>query len=73
MGEARERARRELAEDQIQRLMQAQELLAGYVRSQGRIRVPSGDIAKVGPGSRLQVRTAENGDVIVTYLGDGEG
>ena len=67
MGEAKRKA----DEETLDKLMQVQRMFAAKARDEGRLRITSSSMNAVGPHSRLAIRQEPNGDLVVTYLGDG--
>lgn len=61
-----------LGADVAEKFQRMRHMFFAFVRSQGRIRIPSKDLNQLEERGRLEVKVAENGDLTVSYIASPE-
>lgn len=62
-----------LGVDVAEKFQRMRHMFFAFVRSQGRIRIPSKDLNQLEERGRLEVKVSENGDLMVSYLANTDG
>lgn len=58
------------SDPRLQPLMKARHMLFAILRQAGRIRIPAAELQAVDMRDKVDVKVADNGDLIVEYLGE---
>lgn len=58
------------SDPRLQPLMKARHMLFAMLRQAGRIRIPAAELQAVDLRDKVDVKVADNGDLIVEYLGE---